>query len=61
METTLYRNHYITVRPSVDENGFPQFLAHNYNLHLFVAVAGETEEKTLEKAKKALDAKLDVE
>lgn len=59
MKTVVYRNHQITVRPSVDIGGFPEFLAYNYCLSLFVVERGATEDEALEKVKIALDEEIE--
>lgn len=57
--TIIHRNHQITVCPSVDAGGFPEFLAHNYCLALFVSERGATENEALEKAKASLDNEIE--
>jgi len=58
-ETITYRNHHITTRPSKDEAGFPNWLAHNYSLHDFAVATGATQEEAQKKCKEKLDSLLD--
>lgn len=59
MKTIIHRNHQISVRPSADANGFPQFIAANYCLAAFVVAERRTENEALEAAKEKLNKLLD--